>query len=273
METIVFKIGGSTFQKIPAFFYKELVSSFQKGMVRPILVHGGGPTITEILKIFQIPTKFVQGIRYTDRETVKVVEMVLSGTMNKELVRAIISAGGNAIGISGVDAGLFHAVQSPQHEKVGLVGEVTSVNHALLDLLLDQGLIPVISPVSMDEQGNPLNINADQAAAKVAESFSCKLAFLSDIPGIMIHDGEKRRILSEVSSAELYRYINEGEITGGMIPKVESALTALDHGATQVVILDGSNPDALISILQGESKGTRIRKEEPEHVSTAHGNL
>lgn len=273
METVVVKVGGSTLEKVPHLFYEELVSAFHEGLIRPILVHGGGPAISDVLQKFQIPTRFVRGLRYTDEETVQVVEMVLSGMINKRIVREIVAAKGRAVGISGLDGNLFTASLLPNSDQVGLVGKVSSVNRELLTLLLDQGIIPVVSPVSMDAEGRLLNVNADQAAASIAESFGSSLLFLSDIPGIMVREGDGKKILRETNPAEIDRYIIEGEITGGMIPKVESALSALSHGAKEVMIIDGNRPGLLRFLLDGVPVGTRIQKEERNRVSANHGNL
>ncbi|WP_039945023.1 acetylglutamate kinase [Thermicanus aegyptius] len=273
MKSIVIKLGGSILNEIPDAFYEQIVLFFKEGKIKPILIHGGGPAITDVLNRFDVPTRFVQGIRYTDEETVEIVEMVLSGAMNKKLVRKIIQAGGKAMGLSGVDGGLFLAEQVDDKERLGLVGKIVEVKREWLDLLLDQGVIPVISPLSLDASSRLLNVNADQAAAKVAEIYGGRLIYVSDIPGILVQKGEDRQILHEATAAEILRYISEGEITGGMIPKVETALAALSQGASEAIIIDGHDPQALGASLLGEKVGTRIRWEEKSHASATHGDL
>ncbi|MGE0707470.1 MAG: bifunctional glutamate N-acetyltransferase/amino-acid acetyltransferase ArgJ [Planctomycetota bacterium] len=218
--------------------FAEDVSLLEAVGLRPVVVHGGGPEISHTLEKLGEQTRFVDGIRVTDETSVKVVEMVLTGRVNTDVVTRIHTFGGRAVGLSGKDGGLLLArkLELPGKE-LGLVGEVTKVNTHVIEMLLDGGYIPVISPVGVGKDGRTYNINADTAAAKVAEALGAeKLIFISDVPGLLGADGEK---VSQANSAEVRRLMDAGAISGGMIPKVQGMLDALSGGVRSVHIIDG----------------------------------
>lgn len=257
MGFMVIKCGGSVFDTLPDSFFQQVVGLQRSGEWMPILVHGGGPAISQMLKALDIPTTFVNGLRVTTPEVLDTVEMVLSGRINKQMVRKLKQCGGKAIGLSGVDGELL-VVKQVADQQLGLVGEVVQVNSPLIKSLTEQGLIPVISPIGSDEQGTHYNVNADTAAAAIAGALKAPLCFVSDIPGIYVEEDGEQHVLSQASKAHLEALIQEQVITGGMVPKVEAALTALTQQAPEVVILDGTDESALLRFSQGEPVGTRI---------------
>ncbi|SDM47090.1 acetylglutamate kinase [Sediminibacillus halophilus] len=257
MEYVVIKCGGSIFSQLSPAFYRSIVQLHNKGDAQPVLVHGGGPLISRTLSRLQVETQFVDGLRVTTEEVLEVAEMVLSGSMNKQLVLNLQQQGGKGFGLSGVDGGLLQAIQSDNAE-IGLVGTVKNVQVSILHHLIDQGFIPVISPIGIDEKGKKLNINADVAAAAVAQALQAKLCYISDIPGILVRKNGRKTVLHETTSSQIEQLIADGTITGGMIPKVRSALQALKNQVPETVILNGLEPDSLLSFYQGAAVGTKI---------------
>ncbi|WP_019415221.1 acetylglutamate kinase [Paenisporosarcina sp. TG20] len=260
MGNIVIKCGGSVIEEIPPSFYRELCEIQAAGKFQPIIVHGGGKLITNLLFQLKIPSVFVKGLRVTTDDMLDVIEMALSGNVNKSITRSIIQAGGQAVGISGIDGGLLEAKQVDP--ELGFTGYVKSVNSKLIKQLCDMKYIPVVSPLGMDIKGQRYNINADTSAAAIAGELQCPLLLISDIPGIyQVIDGEKQTIDS-LSIDELDVLIDNGTITDGMIPKVNGAKEALLNGVKEVVIMDGRQENALTLYCNQQSIGTKIYKKE-----------
>lgn len=246
------KCGGSTLAALPAAFFEDLRQLQEKG-VRPVIVHGGGPAISGTLEKLGIETEFVGGLRRTTEEVLDVVEMVLSGTINKEIVRRIQGAGARALGLSGVDGMLIQAKPVANASEIGHVGEVTAVNAAVIEGVMEMGYIPVIAPVGIDAEGQRYNINADTAAGAVASQLGVeRMIVVTDVPGIMrVVDGE-RQVLPRITAKEIGEMIASGEIYGGMIPKVKAALACLHGDVREVVIVSGTEPNVLSrAVLEG----------------------
>ena len=227
--------------------------------VMPVLVHGGGPEISEMLKKVGKESKFVDGLRVTDKETAEIVQMVLAGKINKHLVNILGEFGGSAIGISGIDAHLIEA--EVKDERLGFVGEVTNVNvQPILDLL-EKEYIPVVSTVGCDIEGNAYNINADTAASFIAGALKAeRLITMTDIPGILRDVNDPDSIIKKVNTQEARQLFDEGVISGGMIPKVQCCIDAVEMGVRRVTILDGRVPHAvLLELLTDEGAGTLVK--------------
>lgn len=228
--------------------------------VKVVLVHGGGPEISDTLKRIGKEAKFVDGLRVTDRETVEVVQMVLAGKINKTLVKLLESKGGKAMGISGIDGHMIMA--KVKDEKLGYVGEITSVNvQPILDLL-EKDYIPVISTVGSDLDGNTYNINADTAAAHIAGALRAeRLITMTDITGVMMDPHDPESLMPCIDLVDARRLMEEGVISGGMIPKIECCIDAISYGVRKVIILDGRVPHAiLMEVLTNEGAGTMVVK-------------
>ncbi|MFM1651304.1 acetylglutamate kinase [Brevibacillus sp. B_LB10_24] len=255
---LVIKCGGSTMEQLPADFFQAM-SELQQTGHQLVIVHGGGPAINAMLEKVQITPRFVDGLRYTCEATLEVVEMVLSGSINKQLVRRISQSGGKAWGMSGVDGGLITARQTER--PLGLVGEIVHVESAMLKHLLELGYIPVVAPLAASADGqNVYNCNADVAAGAVAAALGAdKLLMVTDVPGICLPqaDGEMQ-VKSETDPAEINQLIEKGIIYGGMIPKVQSAVDALQQGVGQVVICRGTAADLRDAVI-GRPVGTAIK--------------
>jgi acetylglutamate kinase len=258
-KTMVIKYGGAAQIEGPLkeAFAKDvaLLSHFN---IRPVIVHGGGKEISRLSGQLGIPSSFVNGQRVTSQEMLDVVIMVLGGKVNKEIVGAINRQGGNAVGISGQDADLIKARKTrPENgDDLGWVGEVEQINPGIINVLLDNGFIPVISPIGWGEGGTPFNINADIAAGCIAKSLRAeKLIYISDVPGVM---ADRRRV-STLTKSAAEEYLAEGIITGGMIPKVRSAFETLQGGVMKVHLIDGSVPHAmLLELFTDEGIGTQF---------------
>lgn len=224
--------------------------------IKVVLVHGGGPEITEMLNKIGKKTEFVGGLRVTDKETADVVQMVLAGKINKSLVNLLQSLGGKAMGLSGADGGLISAKQLD--EKLGYVGEITSVNvQPVLDLL-EKGYIPVISTVACDSDGNVYNINADTAAARIAGMLKAEsLINMTDTAGLLENPKDESTLISKIFVSEAQRLVNQKQLSGGMIPKVNCCIEAIRRGVKKVFIIDGRIPHSiLIETLTDEGIGT-----------------
>ena len=265
-ETFVIKYGGHAMgdADLSLNFARDVVLIKQVG-INPIVVHGGGPQIGAMLKRLQIESTFVDGLRVTDRATVEVVEMVLSGTINKQIVTTIGTAGGKAIGISGKDGRLIEARklehQGPgARQDLGFVGEPVKVNAELLDSLARLAVIPVIAPIGIGADGETYNINADSAAGAVAAAVNArKLLMLTAVSGVLNTEDE---LIAALSAAEARRLIAGGTIEGGMIPKVETCLDAVAHGVGAAHILDGRIPHVmLLEIFTEQGVGTMLQAE------------
>jgi acetylglutamate kinase len=251
-KTLVIKLGGSALDsQLEAL--EDIV--WLRGLgARPVLVHGGGPEINSWLNRLGIQPRFEHGLRVTDAETLEVVRMVLVGKVNGDLVRQVGRLGGRAVGLSGLDGQLLRARQvSPE---LGLVGSVTEVIPGPIEVLSAAGFIPVIAPIALDESDEPLNVNADDAAADLARGLrAAKLLYLSDVPGILDRDDH---LLSELTRHEVQKLLRDGTISGGMVPKARACLRALDT-TERVHIVDGREPHVLIrELLTHEGAGTMI---------------
>jgi acetylglutamate kinase len=224
--------------------------------IKVVLVHGGGPEITEMLNKVGKKSEFVNGLRVTDKETVEIVQMVLAGKVNKNLVNLLQSKGGKAIGLCGIDGNMIKA--EPKLKELGYVGEITDVNvEPILDVL-EKGYIPVISTVGYDDEGNSYNINADTAAAKIAGQLKCEsLISMTDIAGILRDKDDPSTLIPKIYVSEAPQLISEGIISGGMIPKIECCIEAIRRGVKKVFVIDGRIPHAiLIETLTDEGIGT-----------------
>ena len=254
---LVVKIGGSTLGSHDTTL--EDIVELQKRGILPVVVHGGGKTISDWLEKQGVATRFVRGLRVTDDESLKVIIAVLAGLVNKELVAAINALGGRAIGISGIDGRFIEAtIKDPE---LGLVGEVVRVNPEPLKAIMGAGFIPVIAPLgaNTDVEGASatLNINADTVAGEIAAALGAeRLVFLTDVAGVLDESG---KIILRLSPTEAEALLNSGIASGGMIPKVQACLSALRSVAT-TQILDGRMPHALIHALEDKGSGTRIEK-------------
>lgn len=259
----VVKYGGAAMLRddLKDAFAEDLVLLEAVGLL-PVVVHGGGPEISRTLEQLGEGTRFVDGKRVTDEGSIKVVEMVLTGRVNTDVVTRVHKHGGRAVGLSGKDGSLLLARKlEPGGQDLGLVGEVTEVNTDVITMLLERDYIPIISPVGVDAQGTTYNINADTAAAKIAEALGAeKLIFLTDVPGIL-KGGEK---VSQASVAEVRAMLRDGTVSGGMIPKTEALLSALEGGVRSAHIIDGRVPHNLLAeLFTDHGVGTWIQNERP----------
>ncbi len=269
-KTVVVKYGGHAMQD-PALeddFARDIVLLATVG-IHPIVVHGGGPQIGQVLTQLGIETRFHEGLRVTDERTMDVVEMVLMGLVNGNIVRRINRFGGNAVGLAGKDGNLIRArkmhlrLADNQSDEVdlGQVGEVEEIKPEILTTLISQGFIPVVAPVGQGEDGKALNLNADHVAGRIAEALgAAKLILLTDVDGVM--DSEKR-LLSSLSVAEAERLISEGTIQGGMIPKIRCVIDAVRNGVEKTHIINGTLPHAvLLEVFTKGGVGTEVVKEK-----------
>lgn len=254
---VVIKFGG---RAMAAGSYGTLLADItllRQSGIAPILVHGGGPEITETLERLGLEARFLDGLRVTDRETMRVVEMVLAGHVNKRLVGELQQLGGAAAGLSGKDGGMLRVTP---HEKteLGFVGDIARVDTSILDALIDSEFIPVVASLGVDDQGATYNVNADTAASALAVAVGAeKLLLLTDVPGVKGADGE---LISEVTPAEARKLIDTGVVSAGMIPKVDSCLQAIESGVRSGHIIEASRPHALLSeLFTEEGIGTMIR--------------
>ncbi|WP_018998027.1 acetylglutamate kinase [Hirschia maritima] len=260
-KTIVIKYGGHAMADISLAkgFARDVVLLKQMG-VNPVIVHGGGPQIGDALKRLNVTSKFEDGLRVTDAATMEIVEMVLSGSINKTIVRAINMAGGNAVGLSGADSNLIYAEKAKKIKKdpdsniekvldLGFVGEPKKIDPTILETLAAQSedFIPVVAPVGFGNEGESYNINADTAAGAIAGALKAeRLLLLTDVKGVL---DEKKELIRELDQDTTSKLISTGAISGGMIPKIETALTAVKNGVKASVILDGRTPHALLTEL------------------------
>jgi acetylglutamate kinase len=259
---VVIKFGGHAMGDAAemASFARDIVLMRQVG-VNPVIVHGGGPMINDLLKRLEIKSDFVRGKRVTDAATMDVVEMVLAGSVNKRIVQAIQSEGGKAVGLSGKDGGLV--LCEPDDPELGLVGRPVAVNPELLHHLFKGGFIPVIAPLGMDAAGATYNMNGDTAAGAIAAALKAdRLLLLTDVSGVKDANGD---VVTQLTPAHVRELTESGVIAGGMIPKTETALTAIDGGVRAVVILDGRAPNAcLLELFTDHGAGSIIRDSTPQ---------
>ncbi|MFZ2781445.1 MAG: acetylglutamate kinase [Rectinemataceae bacterium] len=263
-KTFVVKYGGAAMvnEGVRNAVAQDLVLMRQVGM-RPVLVHGGGPEIDKLLARLGKERVFVDGLRYTDEETMEVVQMVLSGKVNKDLVALIQRQGGKAAGLCGVDGGLFRAQRYAREGRdLGLVGEIDAVNPEIISALLDKGFIPVVSTVAMGESEDAAlyNVNADTAAAELAGALGAeKLLLLTDVAGILEDLSDLGTLMREVDRSQVPGLIARGVVKGGMIPKVECCVKALELGVQAAAIIDGRAPHALlVELFSDQGAGTMI---------------
>ena len=261
-KTVVIKYGGNAMinEDLKQQVMEDIVLLHLIG-VKVVLVHGGGPEITEMLAKIGKESKFVDGLRVTDKETAEVVQMVLAGKINKSLVNLLEIKGGKAMGISGMDGHLITA--TAKDERLGYVGKITGVNVEPIFDLLQHNYIPVVSTVGCDSEGNVYNINADTAAAYIAGALEAEcLISMTDIAGILRDKDDPSTLISKITTAEAIDLFNDGTISGGMIPKVECCLEAINRGVKKVFIMDGRIPHSLlIETLTDEGAGTMVTGE------------
>jgi len=267
-ETIVIKYGGNAMvdEELQLSFARDIVLMKLVG-INPVVVHGGGPQINDLLEKLDIESQFVDGIRITDNETMEIVQMVLGGLVNKNIVTQLCSAGGKAIGITGKDGNLIKAKKLGLHPSepgkkivdIGLVGEIESVNTEILKTLAENDFIPVIAPVGVGENGESYNINADTVAGKIAEFLKAeKLILLTNTSGVLNGSGKVLSVLSQIQVEELTR---NKLISEGMIPKVECAISAIENGVESVQIIDGRiSHSLLLELFTDSGIGTQIIK-------------
>ena len=271
-QTVVIKFGGNAMgdEALATAFAQDIVYPKQSG-INPIVVHGGGPQIASMLKKLEIKSDFVHGLRVTDKPTVEVVEMVLCGKINKEIVSAINGQGGKAVGISGKDANLMIAkkiteMPDPQSNlmqavDIGYVGDPVEVNPHIVDVISKSDLIPVIAPVGISREGETLNINADTFASALAARMQAKrLMLLTDVTGVL--DNEKK-LISQLTVEEARDMIKSGAISGGMIPKIEGCIEVVEAGVEGVTIIDGRVPHCvLLELFTEHGVGTLVKRAE-----------
>ena len=257
-RVIVVKFGGAAMDRAGlAASFGEDISLLQSAGITPVIVHGGGPQVTQVSARLGIETTFVDGIRVTDAATLDVATMVLAGKLNKEVVRALTSGGVRAVGLSGVDGGLLLARRQAAPD-LGFVGEVVHVDVEVLRTLTDRRFVPVVASIAVDETGQGYNVNADVVASELAVALGAeKLVFINDVPGLIGPTGD---LLSEVSAQQCLDLLATGDVvTGGMIPKLESAVRALKAGVRRIHLVDGRVEHALVlELFTPEGVGTMI---------------
>jgi acetylglutamate kinase len=269
-KTIVVKYGGHAMgeEGVSEHFAQSLVLMKQTG-IDPVVVHGGGPQIGAMLDRLGIKSEFIDGLRVTDRSAIDVVEMVLTGSINKAIVSAINSAGGRAVGLSGKDGNLIVAKKLQRVKRdatgnverivdLGFVGEPEQINPEVLETIMNSDLIPVVAPIGVGRHGETYNINADTVAGAIAGALHAdRLLFLTDVPGVMDKDGQ---IMPSLTISQAKALIKDGTISGGMIPKVQTCIDALESGVEAVVILDGRIPHVLlVELFTEHGAGTLLR--------------
>ncbi|MBQ9838677.1 MAG: acetylglutamate kinase [Oscillospiraceae bacterium] len=261
-KIVVIKYGGNAMQteQLKQQVMEDIALLWLIG-VKVVLVHGGGPEISQMMNKLGKEAVFVDGLRVTDEETVDIVQMVLAGKVNKTLVNLIQTKGGHAVGVSGVDGGIIEAKM--KNKKLGFVGEITKIRTQPITDLLEKGYIPVISTIASDRQGNTYNINGDTAAAHIAGALGAeRMILMTDIAGILRDKDDPRTLIPHVTIADAKRLYDEGIISGGMIPKVDCCIEALTHGVKNVVIMDGRTPHSiLMELLTDEGAGTMVTGE------------
>ena len=262
-KIVVIKYGGNAMinEELKMNVIKDVVLLSEIG-VKVILVHGGGPEINRTLDKMGKETQFINGLRYTDEETIDVVQMVLAGKTNKDLVKLIMQKGGNAVGISGVDNQLIIAKKHESEDDLGYVGDVDKINPNIIIDMLDKGYIPVIASVGTDEEGHTYNINADTAAAEIAGALGAEnMILVSDIPGLLADKDDEGTLIPLVHVYEVNSLIEKGIIGGGMIPKFDCCVRAIRQDVKKAVIIDGRIPHSiLIEMLSKEGIGTMFKR-------------
>jgi acetylglutamate kinase len=262
-KTVVIKYGGAAMENpvLRASTTEDIVLMKYVGM-NPVVVHGGGPEINQALRTFDIQAEFHKGLRITNDETIKVVEMVLAGSINKGIVALINRAGGQAVGLCGKDGNLLHAKRMELEDgaDLGNVGEITGVHYNIIDVLCRAGMIPVIAPIATDADGSTWNVNADTAAGEIAAALKAeKLVFLTDTPGLLRDPADAESLIPRLDCHEIQLLTEKGVISGGMLPKVHACLKGLDYGVKKTHIIDGRVPHALLlEIFTDRGLGTLV---------------
>jgi len=262
-KTVVIKYGGAAMENpvLRASTTEDIVLMKYVGM-NPVVVHGGGPEINRALRTFDIQGEFHKGLRITNDETIKVVEMVLAGSINKGIVALINRAGGQAVGLCGKDGNLLHAkrIELEDGADLGNVGEIIGVHHNIIDVLCGAGMIPVIAPIATDADGGTWNVNADTAAGEIAAALKAeKLVFLTDTPGLLRDPADADSLIPRLDYHEIQLLTEKGVISGGMLPKVDACLKGLDYGVKKTHIIDGRVPHALLlEIFTDRGLGTLV---------------
>ena len=260
-KTVVIKYGGNAMinEQLKQQVMEDIALLWLIG-VKVVLVHGGGPEISQTMDRFGKKAEFVNGLRVTDKETVDIVQMVLAGKVNKSLVNLIQMKGGHAVGLSGIDGGIIEATM--KDEALGYVGRITKIRPQPINDLLEKNYIPVISTVASDRQGNTYNINGDTAAARIAGALNAeRLIMMTDIAGILRDKDDPATLIPHITVSEARELYDSGIISGGMIPKVDCCIDALEHGVDNVVIMDGRIPHSiLMELLTDEGAGTMVMK-------------
>ena len=259
-KVVVIKYGGNamTNEDLKMQVMEDIILLDAIG-VKVVLVHGGGPDINELMDRLGKKPEFINGLRVTDRETAEIAQMVLAGKVSKDLVKLLQSGGGRAVGISGIDGKLLAATF--KDESLGFVGEILEVNIGIVNDVLEAGYIPVISTIASDKEGNTYNINGDTAAAYIAGALGAeRLIMLTDIRGVMMDKDDDNSLIPEITVSEARKLYDDGIISGGMIPKVECCISALEMGVNRVIIMDGRVPHSiLMELLTDEGAGTMIK--------------
>lgn len=272
-KTVVIKYGGSAMvdKAIRQEFIKDVVLMKYVG-IHPVIVHGGGPEINQMLERVNKTTEFIEGLRVSDQDTVELAEMVLSAKINKGIVADIQRQGGKAIGLSGKDGNLITAKKKfadkdGEQIDIGFVGEIEKITPDIIYTMTKDNYIPVISSIGMDEDGNTYNINADYVAGAIAAELNAfRLIFLTDVDGIMMNFRDPSTLLKEVDYEEVLKLIKDEVISGGMLPKVRTCLDAIDRGVKNVIILNGKTLHAiLLEIFTAEGAGTLIKENKEEN--------
>ena len=260
-KTVVVKYGGNAMinETLKQQVMEDIVLLWLIG-VKIVLIHGGGPEISELMKKVGKESVFVDGLRVTDKESMEIVQMVLAGKVNKTLVNLLEMKGGRAVGLSGIDGRIIES--RIKNEKLGFVGEITKINPKTIEDLLSNGYIPVISTIGCDASGNTYNINGDTASAHIAGALNAeRLIMMTDIDGILRDKDDPSTLIHEISIAETEKLYSVGIISGGMIPKVECCVEAIHKGVKNVVIMDGRVPHSiLMELLTDEGAGTLFKE-------------
>ncbi|MDI9481367.1 MAG: acetylglutamate kinase [Syntrophomonadaceae bacterium] len=260
-KKVVIKYGGAAMTdcNLKQKVMQDIVLMHYVGM-HPIVVHGGGPEINHLLNRLHIPSEFVDGLRVTDADTMEVVEMVLGGKVNKEIVAGLNASGGRAVGLSGKDGNLIEAGPMDYSGKMGFVGEVRRINPQIIETVIENGYIPVIAPIGIDAQQQTYNINADLVAAAVAVHMQAdKLVLLTDVPGLLQDPADSSSLISILKVSDVERLVAEGVIAGGMTPKVRCCVEAVTGGVGRTHIIDGRVPHSiLLEVFTREGIGTMV---------------
>lgn len=263
-KVIVVKYGGNAMKNksLKESVIKDIVLMSCVG-IKVVLVHGGGPEIDKALKKIGKTSEFINGLRYTDEETMEIVQMVLAGKINKELVALINNNGGNAVGLCGIDGNMIKSSKKESAIDLGYVGDIDSINSKVIKDSLKNNYISVVSTIAMGNDGKIYNVNADIAAAKIASALKAeKIILLTDVPGLLLDVNDNDTIISKINKNNLQKLIKDGTIKGGMIPKIECCIDSLENGVLKAHIIDGRIPHTILLELFSENGiGTMIEKE------------